>query len=115
MIETADGLANATDICTTPGVDAVYIGPSDLSIALCGSTPQHGWQQPVFRDAVATIRTAAHDAGKPCGMHVTNGADAARALNDGFDFVSISNDLNHILSFTRRELARARSDVLGDG
>jgi 4-hydroxy-2-oxoheptanedioate aldolase len=111
MIETADGLANATDICATPGVDALYIGPSDLSIALGGSTPQHGWQLPVYRDALTAIRTAAHNAGKSCGLHVADGASAARALNDGFDFVSISNDLNHILTFSRGELERARTAV----
>lgn len=111
MIETAEGLNNAADICATPGVDAVYIGPSDLSIALGGGTPQHGWQLPAYRDALATIRAAARGAGKPCGLHVTDGANAARALNDGFDFVSISNDLNHILSFTRRELEEARTAV----
>jgi 4-hydroxy-2-oxoheptanedioate aldolase len=115
MIETGDGLNNAADICATPGVDALYIGPSDLSIALGGSTPQHGWQLPIYRDALAAIRTAAHDAGKPCGLHVTNGDNAARALNDGFDFVSISNDLNHILTFSRGELEQARTAVAQTG
>ncbi|MBO0879524.1 MAG: aldolase [Mycobacterium sp.] len=111
MIETLDGLNNAADISATPGVDALYIGPSDLSISLGGSTPQDGWRLPTYHEALATIRTAAHKAGKPCGLHVTNGPDAARALNDGFDFVSISNDLNHILSFARDELAQARTAV----
>jgi 4-hydroxy-2-oxoheptanedioate aldolase len=109
MIETAEGLKNADDICATPGVDAIYIGPSDLSIALGGSTPKHGWQLPVYRDALPTIRSAAHNAGKASGLHVADGASAARAFNDGFDFVSISNDLNHIQSFARRELEQARS------
>ena len=34
MIETKDGLANLDAICATPGLDAVYIGPADLSYAL---------------------------------------------------------------------------------
>ena len=34
MIETKEGLANLEAICATPGLDAVYIGPSDLSYAL---------------------------------------------------------------------------------
>ena len=111
MIETAEGLKNAADISAAPGVDAVYIGPSDLSISLTGGTPQHGWQLPEFREALATIRTTAHNAGKACGFHVTDGASAARALSDGFDFVSISNDLSHILSFSRGELEQARAAV----
>src|SRR5437763_949316 len=34
MVETKEGLANLDGICATPGLDAVYIGPSDLSFAL---------------------------------------------------------------------------------
>ena len=34
MIETKEGLANLDAICATPGLDAVYIGPADLSFAL---------------------------------------------------------------------------------
>ncbi len=36
MIETKLGLDNAEEICSTPGVDAIYIGPFDLSISLGG-------------------------------------------------------------------------------
>ena len=34
MIETKEGIANLDAICATPGLDAVYIGPADLSFAL---------------------------------------------------------------------------------
>ena len=37
MIETKEGLENLEAICSTPGLDAVYIGPSDLSYALDSS------------------------------------------------------------------------------
>lgn len=33
QIETNEGIANADDIINTPGVDAVFLGPSDLSVA----------------------------------------------------------------------------------
>jgi citrate lyase beta subunit len=39
MIETKEGLANLDAICATPGLDAVYIGPSDLAFAL-GMNPR---------------------------------------------------------------------------
>lgn len=108
MIETATGLANAADICAVPGVDAVYVGPSDLSIAIGGDTPQHGWGLPEFTDALATIRAAAASAGVACGLHVVDGTRAARAFADGFDFVSISSDLTHLEAYTRGELTKAR-------
>jgi 4-hydroxy-2-oxoheptanedioate aldolase len=109
MIETTSGLANVADICAVPGVDAVYVGPSDLSIAVGGGTPQHGWELPAFADAIATIQAAARTAGVACGLHVNDGAAGARALAGGFDFVSISNDLNHLVAFTSAELAAARA------
>ena len=34
MIETPLGLKNVAEICATPGLDGVYVGPSDLSLAL---------------------------------------------------------------------------------
>lgn len=39
MIETPRGLANVERICATPGLDAVYIGPSDLRLAVGGAHP----------------------------------------------------------------------------
>ena len=46
MIETKEGLANLDAICATPGLDAVYIGPSDLSYAL-GLDPRGDNPDPV--------------------------------------------------------------------
>ena len=34
MIETGSGLANVEEIAAVDGVSALYVGPSDLSIAL---------------------------------------------------------------------------------
>ena len=39
MIETAAGLANVEAIVATPGLDGVYIGPADLSLAIWGGDP----------------------------------------------------------------------------
>ena len=40
MIETAEGLANVEAIAATPGLDAVYVGPGDLAIALGLPVPE---------------------------------------------------------------------------
>jgi 4-hydroxy-2-oxoheptanedioate aldolase len=109
MIETRAGLRNAAEICAVPGVDAVYVGPSDLSLALGADEPAAGWARPEFTGALRDIRAAAQMAGIGCGMHCNDGDAGARALADGFTFASISNDLNHILALGRDHLARARS------
>src|SRR5581483_8643999 len=46
MIETKQALANLDAICATPGLDAVYIGPYDLSYAL-GQAPGADKTDPV--------------------------------------------------------------------
>jgi 4-hydroxy-2-oxoheptanedioate aldolase len=40
MIETSQGLANVEEIAATPGLDGVYVGPSDLRMALGSAHPQ---------------------------------------------------------------------------
>ena len=34
MIETADGLSAVDEIAATPGLDGVFVGPADLSLAM---------------------------------------------------------------------------------
>ena len=66
MIETKEGLANLDAICATPGLDAVYIGPADLSFAL-GLAPRGDNPDPLHIATCDKIRDAAHKHGiKAC-------------------------------------------------
>ena len=62
MIETAQAVDNIDAIVAVPGVDAVYIGPSDLSLTL-GIEPRMDQTAPSFRDALATVAAACARAG----------------------------------------------------
>jgi 4-hydroxy-2-oxoheptanedioate aldolase len=106
MIETLDGLANVDDICATEGLDAVYVGPSDLTLAVGGSAPGDPVVADKFADALSTVVAAARRAGVACGMHCPDGATAASRLDAGFTFATVSSDLNH--------LERAAADHLRD-
>ncbi len=108
MIETESGLANLSDICAVPGVDAVYVGPSDLALAVGAARPQDGPGLPAFEDALKLIVATAEAAGIGAGLHCPDGEAAARALGRGFTFVSISNDLNHLTAVATEHLRRAR-------
>jgi 4-hydroxy-2-oxoheptanedioate aldolase len=109
MIETAAGLANVEEICATPGLDGVYIGPSDLSIALGAPRAGAVADLPAFDLGLAAVRAAAQRAGIACGMHCTDGPMAARRLAEGFTYVSISSDLLHLEAAARAHLDAARS------
>ena len=106
MIETRHGL-DAVDDIAAAGVDALYIGPSDLALALGIGRPAEGPAQPEFQRALDRILGAAEKAGIPAGLHCNDGVAARAALDRGFGFVSISNDLNHLSAWVRAELDNA--------
>ena len=69
MIETPDGLANVKEICATPGLDGIYVGPSDLAIAVGGAFPGDPAVETEFNAALETIAEAAASAGIAAGIH----------------------------------------------
>ena len=107
MIETHDGLDAADQICSTPGVDGIYIGPSDLALSLGLS--------PVFTDppaqhaaAVDRIRTACEAARIVPGIHAHSGADAHRRAEQGFRMVTVTADASLLAIGSLTELGAAR-------
>src|SRR2546428_9873433 len=91
MIETKEGLANLEKICATPGLDAVYIGPADLSFAL-GMAPRGDNPDPVHIATCDKIRDAAHKHGIKAVMHCASAAFAAGAVKRGFDMIMLTSD-----------------------
>jgi len=65
QIETAAGVAAAAEIASVPGVDALVVGCSDLSLAL--GCPQQLDSIPL-REAASAVRSAAQAAGIPFGI-----------------------------------------------
>ncbi|MCW2905021.1 MAG: aldolase [Streptosporangiaceae bacterium] len=108
MIETADGLANVAEICAVEGLDAVYVGPSDLTLALGGRAPGDPAVADRLDAALKTVVGAAERAGIGCGMHCADGATAARRLGAGFTFATVSSDLHHLEEAAAAHLREAR-------
>src|ERR1700741_3106501 len=79
MIETKEGLANLDAICATPGLDAVYIGPADLSFAL-GLPPGPDKTDALHMATCDKIRDAAHKHGIKACMHCASATFAAGAV-----------------------------------
>ena len=110
MIETASGLANVEEIAAVDGVSAVYVGPSDLSIAL--GLPPASLDDPAFVEALERIRQAAADAGVVAGMHTQDGSRAATFISQGFGMVTAGADLRSLQSAIAAHLDRARGGTL---
>lgn len=103
MIETKEGLANLDAICATPGLDAVYIGPADLSFAL-GMPPRADNPDPLHMATCDKIKAAAHKAGIKCVMHCAGADFAAGAVKRGFDMVMLTGDLACMIAGARQQL-----------
>ncbi len=107
MIETRAALEALDDILSTEGIDGVFVGPSDLSIALNRGAvvdPHGGDVDAALSRIVDRVR--AH--GKFAGVFCFDGARAKAALARGFALCSISTDLLLLRSAARSELAAAR-------
>jgi 4-hydroxy-2-oxoheptanedioate aldolase len=107
MIETREALEALDDILATPGIDGVFVGPSDLSIALNRGAvvDPHGAD---VEAALSRIAERAHAHGKFAGLFCLDGARAKAALARGFGLCSVSTDLILLRAAARLELAAAR-------
>lgn len=90
QIETRLGLENLDAIAAVPGVDGVFIGPSDLSAALGHiGRPEHPEVQAAIEGGIARIRAA----GKAAGILIGDEALLRRYLAQGCQFVAVGTDV----------------------
>lgn len=107
MIETAEALDNLDEIMTTPGLDAVYIGPNDLAISL-GNPPSPEPVADNVIEAVDRILAAAKRHDIIAGMHCPSGSSARDKFSKGFQFCTIANDARLMALACQQEIAAAR-------
>ena len=107
MIETAQALDNLDAILGVEGLDAIYIGPSDLSLAL-GCKPSFDDVEPKVAQAIDHIVARAKAHGVVAGIH--NGrSDVAKArVARGFRFATVSSDARLIAAGSQQVLAEMR-------
>jgi 4-hydroxy-2-oxoheptanedioate aldolase len=107
MIETASALQHVEEIAALPGVDALFVGPADLALAL-GSTPG-GADEPVLREALTRVVDACRRHGVTPGIQCRDGASARRHQELGFRMITVATDASVLQRAVRDELAVARA------
>lgn len=90
QVETPSAVALLSDIAALEGVDAVFIGPADLSanMGLLGKV-----DNPKVQDALSAGAKVARQAGKPCGIIGQDAAAVQKYLEMGFTFVAMGSDV----------------------
>lgn len=107
MIETREAIDALDEILAVEGLDAVYVGPSDLAISL-GHPPSLTPDVPEVVKAIAATRDKARAAGKFAGIHCGSPEFVARMLDDGFHLASLSTDTRNFSAAQAELLGRAR-------
>ncbi|RLM90017.1 HpcH/HpaI aldolase/citrate lyase family protein [Haloarcula sp. Atlit-7R] len=101
QIETEKGLENAEEIASVKGIDALFVGPADLSGAL-GMFAE--WDSAEFGDAIQQIIDASDRAGVPVGT-LTVDIDAIDSrLEQGFDFLIAGKDIALLMNSVDRAI-----------
>ena len=94
QIEHSDAVNNLDDILAVPGVDALLIGPADLSFSL-GAPRQ--FQHPSVQAAINTTIHKARAAGVPIGMFWRDTVEGYKAyLERGLTFIPLGVDYEFI-------------------
>lgn len=103
MIETPQAIKNVDAIAAVPGIDMLFIGPYDLSVALSKGAAL----DPLSKDveaAIDTIVAAAKKAGKLTGLYCANAERSKAVLSRGISFTAVGNDLGFLRATSAAQL-----------
>jgi 4-hydroxy-2-oxoheptanedioate aldolase len=91
MIETSDGFANLDEIAATPGLDGLFVGPADLSLAI-GLETFADLSDPTLLAPLDAIVDVSNSHGITPGIHAPSPTSAAEMVARGFRLVSCAID-----------------------
>ena len=107
MIETREAMAILDDILALPGIDAVFVGPSDLSIALSGGKEINALSAEVD-DAIRHIVARASAVNKPVAVYAQSAERAKAFLDMGAKLVTVMSDMVFLRTAAKTALATVR-------
>jgi 4-hydroxy-2-oxoheptanedioate aldolase len=117
QVETADCIKNIEDIAAVPGVDILFLGQNDLCMSM-GLYEKyefpHMYTSPELGAATEKLIAAARKNSVILGLFLFGTSRVGEFLDKGFSFISIGNDLHHVLTQTAayvkdvEEIAKAK-------
>jgi 2-dehydro-3-deoxyglucarate aldolase/4-hydroxy-2-oxoheptanedioate aldolase len=105
QIETVSAFEHLEAIASVPGVDSIFIGPSDLSasMGLLGDVSNAAVQE-----KLAAAAQTCKKLGKPCGIIGFNPEMAKKFLGYGFSWIAVGSDMSLMVSRGQEYLAAMR-------
>ncbi len=112
MIETAQALENLDEILSVPGVDAVYVGPADLSLAL-GCKPRLDQTDAPVVEAQRKIVAACKRHGVVAGIHNNTAAYALKMAAEGYQLLTLASDSRFLAAKAAEEANAFKKSATG--
>ena len=106
--ETRKGVENIEEICQTPGLDCIFIGTADLSQDM-GSFGDNNNKE--LQAAINKVLDACKKYNIVPGIVTGTAEEAAKRIQQGFQFVSIMNDLGFFRSQTKNQIDAVRNSL----
>jgi 4-hydroxy-2-oxoheptanedioate aldolase len=101
QVETADCIKNIDEIASVPGVDILFLGQNDLCMSM-GLYEKyefpHMYTSPELGAATEKLVAAARKNKAILGLFLFGTSRVGEFLDKGFPFISIGNDLHHVLT-----------------
>ena len=105
QIEHIDGVRNADEILSVPGVDACFIGPNDLAASMgLGLGVALESDIPELVDAIMTIRDTCRKHGVATGIHTSGAQGVNFRIEQGFQFCAMASELRYMLGFLKEDI-----------
>ena len=105
MIETAEGIGKMDEIISTPGLDAVYVGPTDLALSL-GLPPVMDNDDPKHVATVNKILETCRKHKVAAAMHTMSAKYTQRYIDQGFNMVMLVNDRAAMMNYVKAEVGK---------
>jgi 2-keto-3-deoxy-L-rhamnonate aldolase RhmA len=103
QIETREAVDNIEEIASLEGVNVTYIGPSDLSASF---GKRGNKSHPLVQEAIDRVFDATKAAGKAAGIHLGAGKTIRDRIDEGYDFITIMNDLKSLESAVHENMKK---------
>jgi len=101
QVETADCIKNIDQIAAVPGVDMLFLGQNDLCMSM-GLFEKYKfpdmYTSPELQAATDKLRAAANKNNVILGLFLFGTSRVGEFLEKGFPFISLGNDLHHVLT-----------------
>ncbi|MBW3542195.1 MAG: 2-dehydro-3-deoxyglucarate aldolase [Planctomycetes bacterium] len=102
--ESPEGVENAEAIYSLPGVDAIFVGPNDLTFQMRGSdgvdpSPQQ------LEAMLQRVLAAGKKTGTPVGLHVQTVEAVQKRIAEGWQFIALASELKMMLNDAQRMTA----------